>query len=125
MGLRVAGGGRCRAPVAVVAALTLFAAIVGGWLLPSAFSATGPDQTVSVPTPYAGHADQALIDKQDALAADETLLKITRVKRDRPPAGVQVGPSALGLQSCDTRFSGDGTEPAVRDILTRLCVARR
>lgn len=120
------------ATVAIVAALSLFAAVIGGWVLQSAIPA---DASPQVPAVFQQtHVEQARVDAhprpasyadEDSASVDEQMFKSTRVKRDRPPTAMQLQSEAVGFRPRDPRFDGTDADIGLRDILTHFCVARR
>lgn len=119
------------ATVAIVATLSVFAAVIGGWGLQSVASAdVSPQlpalaqQTYDEQAHIADPQPASYVD-EDTSTVDEQLLNSTRVKRDRPASGVQIRPAALGFVARDTRFDGTDTDIGLRDMLAHFCVARR
>jgi hypothetical protein len=135
---------RWQSAIAVVAALSLFTAVLGSWILQSRLAATALMQPASSQgTPGVG-TDMGQVQLGHASApTTHAAFKSPGIKRDRPPNWARLTPqsvwaalpvlwwlrpkimAAWEFQPAGThRGASMAAALGVRHILTRLCVAR-
>lgn len=137
---------RWHSAIAIVVALSLFAAVLGCWSLQSRLAAAAMSRppASSQGTPGVGIDIGQVHFGHGSSPTNQKPFKSAGIKRDRPPAWARLTPqsvwaawpvpwslrptilAALGFQPGDAH-SGASVAAAlgVEDILTQLCVARR
>jgi hypothetical protein len=140
--VNVRGAGKPRrwhSAIAIVAGLSLFAAVFGCWVVqaglaaaaqpqPPASSQGVPDVGIDIGQVHSDHGSSPTNQKKP--------FKSAGIKRDRPHSRSRlarplvcspwlVALTALGFQSDEAHSAVPAAALANRDILTRLCVARR
>ncbi|MCV7049132.1 hypothetical protein H7H82_00665 [Mycobacterium heidelbergense] len=148
--MRPGGAGRTRrwqSSIAIVAALSLFVALVAGSALRPQFAAAAlPEPAAWSQTPDVGghahlHERQTVAQLPHAAwrgsaPAHKKPFHSMWMTKDRPPTWSRLSPqsvrsplapsfAALGFQPCGAQPRAPAAVRADRDILTQLCVARR
>jgi hypothetical protein len=137
---------RWRSAIAIVAALSLFAAALGCWSLQSRLAAAAMlrPPASSQGTPGVGMDIGQVHFGHSSSPTSRKPFKSAGMKRDRPPTWARLTPqsvwaaspvlwslrptilAALGFQPGDAHFGASvAAALCVRDILTQLCVDRR